>query len=214
MPSRWCSRRVCRPSTSASITCARHSARTCAVPPRCVASGAPWRSSISMSPTTRVGCAPSAAAPTAHRRARGRSMYRPPYDPDPHVSNLGDIVDPDAPDDRPWVIDVEPDGRAMHLTYGEARAQIDAVARGLARRSLKRGDSVGMLSANRTEMLIAYFAIMRAGFVAVPINHKLAPPIIEHIVKDSAIALMYADAERAAVVPPGLPVIPMDSAAP
>ncbi len=141
-------------------------------------------------------------------------MYRPPYTLDPRVSNLGDIIDPGAPDDRPWVIDVEPDGRATRLTYGEARAQVDAAARGLARRGLKRGASVGMLSANRAEMLVAYFAIMRAGFVAVPINHKLARPIIEHIVRDSAIALMYADAERTAMVPPGLPAIPLDAAAP
>jgi acyl-CoA synthetase (AMP-forming)/AMP-acid ligase II len=61
-------------------------------------------------------------------------------------------------------------------------------------------------------MLVAYFGIMRAGFVAVPINHKLPRPVIEHIVGDSAIVLMYADADRTAMVPAGLPVIPLDAA--
>ncbi|HJQ56005.1 MAG TPA: class I adenylate-forming enzyme family protein [Vineibacter sp.] len=138
-------------------------------------------------------------------------MYRPPYERDAKVSNLGDIIDPTAPADRPWVIDVAADGTAIRLSYGEARAQIDAVARGLSRRGLARGGSVGILAANRAETLIVYFAIMRAGFVAVPINHKLPREVIEHIVKDSAIALMYADAERAAMVPAGLPVIPLDA---
>ena len=140
-------------------------------------------------------------------------MYRPPYERDPNVSNLGDIIDQAAPDDRPWVIDVDADGSATTLTYGEARAAIAAVARGLSRRGLKRGASIGILSANRAEVLVAYFAIMRAGFVAVPINHKLPRPVVDHIVQDSAIVLMYADAERAALVPSGLPVIPLDATA-
>ncbi len=141
-------------------------------------------------------------------------MYRAPYTPDPEISNLGDIIDRTAADDRPWVVDVEPDGRFTRLTYGEARAQIDTVARGLSRRGLKRGASVGLLSANRAEMLIAYFAIMRAGFVAVPINHKLPQPVVNHIVADAAIALMYADAERAAMVPQGVPMIPVEATTP
>ncbi|TXL73074.1 acyl--CoA ligase [Vineibacter terrae] len=140
-------------------------------------------------------------------------MYRPPYERDPDVTNLGDVFDPQAPDDRAWVIDVEPDGNATTLTYGEARALIDAVARGLSRRGLSRGASVGILSANRAEVLIAYFGIMRAGFVAVPINHKLPRDVVDHIVKDSAIALMYADAERATMVPSHLPMIPLDATA-
>ncbi len=140
-------------------------------------------------------------------------MYRPPYERDPNVTNLGDVFDPQAPDDRAWVVDVEPDGRATTLTYGQARALIDAVARGLSRRGLSRGASVGILSANRAEVLIAYFGIMRAGFVAVPINHKLPRDVVDHIVKDSAIALMYADAERAAMVPSHLPMIPLDATA-
>jgi len=140
-------------------------------------------------------------------------MYRSPYERDPSISNLGDIIDPAAPDDRRWVIDVAADGTATTLTYGEARAAIAAVARGLSRRGLKRGASIGILSANRAEVLVVYFAIMRAGFVAVPINHKLPPAVVDHIVKDSAIVLMYADAERAALVPSGLPVIPLDAAA-
>jgi acyl-CoA synthetase (AMP-forming)/AMP-acid ligase II len=139
-------------------------------------------------------------------------MYRPPYERDSRVSNLGDIIDPAAPDDRTWVIDVAPDSSATRLTYGEARAQIDAVARGLSRRRLKRGAAIGILAANRAEMLVAYFAIMRAGFVAVPINHKLPRDVVQHIVNDSAIVLMYADPERAAMVPAGLPVIPLDAA--
>ena len=48
------------------------------------------------------------------------------------LKNLAAILDPAAPDDRPLIIQLSPEGdEGCRLSYGEARRRIAAVARGL-----------------------------------------------------------------------------------
>ena len=88
------------------------------------------------------------------------------------------------------------------MSYAAFDAECDAVARGLVAPGLKRGDRVGILSLNRIELLAAYFGIMRAGLVAVPISFKLAPETVAYIVADAGLRAVFHDATGPRSCPP------------
>ena len=129
------------------------------------------------------------------------------------LKNLGDLADRTRDPATVALIDCLDWARPREYTHGEIDRLADACARGLLHRGLKRGESVAILSANRAEFLIAYFGIMRAGLVAVPVNHKFPRETIEFVLRDSGIRLAFSDRERRASVPADLPVIEFDAPA-
>ena len=126
--------------------------------------------------------------------------------------NLGDLADPNQDPASVALIDCLDWTRPREYTHGEIDRLADACARALAKRGFKRGESIAILSANRAEFLVAYFGIMRAGLVAVPVNHKFPRDTIEFVLRDSGTRLAFCDRERMASVPAGLPVIEFDPA--
>ena len=66
------------------------------------------------------------------------------------------------------------------------------------RLNLQPGDRVALAMNNNPEYLAVLFAIWRAGLTAVPINAKLHPRELTHIVTDSAARLCIASADIAA----------------
>src|SRR6187402_952874 len=103
-------------------------------------------------------------------------------------SNLGDLADRSLDQDRVAVIDLrEPDAPRTY-SHGEIDAMAMGVAHLLMEAGFARGTRIGILSLNRAEVLAAYFGIMRAGLVAVPVNTKLPQETIDYILDDAAIA--------------------------
>ena len=128
-----------------------------------------------------------------------------------NLKNLAAILDPAAPDDRPLIVEVSPDGdEQLRLSYGEGRRRIAALARGLLKRGLRRGEAVAIVAANSADYLVLYMATMAAGLVSVCVNHKLPRETVAHIMKDSAIKLAIADAERAPLVALLVPTVAIE----
>ena len=113
------------------------------------------------------------------------------------IHNLGEVIGRDRPADAALLIEIL-DGRDRTIPAGAFHGAADALARGLLRRGLKRGDAVGIYAANRAEYLIAFAGIMRAGMVAVPVNVKLPRDTVAHIVGDASLKLILTDGENAA----------------
>ncbi len=120
--------------------------------------------------------------------------------------NLGDLIPRDRDLSKIAIVDLGGEKVPREFTYAQLDAMAMGVARALASRGLKRGDRVAILSANRIEYLAAYYGIMRAGFVAVPVNYRFPRSTIHFILADSGVKLVFCDAKRRADCP-DMPVV-------
>ena len=125
--------------------------------------------------------------------------------------NLGDLGDPATPDGDVALIDCRDWENPRILSHGEFDRQVKACARAIAARGLARGDRVAILSLNRAEVLVAYFAIMRAGLVAVPANIKFPRETIAFVLQDAQIKFAFCDATGRALLPADIPLVDFDA---
>jgi acyl-CoA synthetase (AMP-forming)/AMP-acid ligase II len=122
-------------------------------------------------------------------------------------SNLGDLIRRDRDPGKIAIVDLGGEEAPRAFTYAWLDTTANGVARALSARGFARGERIAILSVNRAEFLAAYFGIMRAGLVAVPVNFKFPRHTIHFIVQDAGAKLVFCDKERAAVVPEHLPSV-------
>ena len=121
------------------------------------------------------------------------------------VRNLGLIAD-HVPGGRLAVVDLGGDA-ARVITYDALRAEVRAVARGLAARGIRPGDRVGLLALNRAEYLTVAFGAVLAGAVVVPLNVKLSAETLRAILRQDGVAMLFAEDAFRDLAPEGVPVV-------
>ncbi|GAA1972375.1 long-chain fatty acid--CoA ligase [Microbacterium pumilum] len=83
------------------------------------------------------------------------------------------------------------DGQAM--TYAQLADLTDRVSALLSARGIGKGDSVAYIGENSPEFLATLFGCAQVGAVFVPVNTRLAPPEILHILADSRARALFRD---------------------
>jgi long-chain acyl-CoA synthetase len=124
-----------------------------------------------------------------------------------NFQNLGDLIGRDRDLAKIAIIDLGGEAGPREISYAGLDAMANGVARALLARGLARGGRVAILSANRSEYLAAYYGIMRAGLVAVPINFKFPRQTIHFIIRDCGAKLVFCDAARRADCPDALALV-------
>ena len=131
-----------------------------------------------------------------------------------HFYNLGDLIDKGQDLHKIAVIDLGGETAPREFSFDALDRMANGVARGLLASGLVRGERVALLSANRAEYLAAYYGIMRAGLVAVPVNFKFPRALIDVVLQDSGARLVFCDPQRRSHCPADLPVVDFGDAGP
>jgi fatty-acyl-CoA synthase len=76
------------------------------------------------------------------------------------------------------------------FTYGELADRCDRVATLLRDRGCGRGDRIAYLCPNTVELLEAYYGVLLAGCVLVPLNLRLAPAELQFVLDDCGARLL------------------------
>jgi crotonobetaine/carnitine-CoA ligase len=79
------------------------------------------------------------------------------------------------------------------LTFAEADAKTNAVARGLEALGVRAGDRVAILLPNCVEMVLTWLAANRLGAVAAPINTAFRGPALAHVLGLSGAKVLVVD---------------------
>jgi crotonobetaine/carnitine-CoA ligase len=80
------------------------------------------------------------------------------------------------------------------LTFGDVHERSDRLAAGLAEIGVGRGERLALVSPNRIEYIVTFFACAKLGAVLVPLNTFLRGEFLRHQLADSRAETLVADA--------------------
>ncbi|MEM4406780.1 MAG: AMP-binding protein, partial [Candidatus Methanomethylicaceae archaeon] len=95
---------------------------------------------------------------------------------------LSDLIDKNAMRKPHKTFIVDEKGR---WSFCEFRRKVNELSRGLLRAGVTHGDRVAVLQHNSMELLQVYFATMKTGAAAVPLNVLLSPKELKDIIEDA-----------------------------
>lgn len=80
----------------------------------------------------------------------------------------------------------------IRATYGQINSQANCLAAYLAEQGVEPGDRVALLLENSLEYVVAYYAALKAGAVAVPLNTELKPDGLRYLLAELEAAFVLS----------------------
>jgi acyl-CoA synthetase (AMP-forming)/AMP-acid ligase II len=101
---------------------------------------------------------------------------------------------------------VKPDGEALvcgeqRWSWRKVESEMAVCAAALAERGIAAGDRVALLVGNRAEFVVALFAVLRLGAIAVPLSTRYQNPEIAFALNDCGASLLVHEADLAPRLP-------------
>lgn len=111
-----------------------------------------------------------------------------------HALTIGSVIDHAAAvhGDRPISTALDR-GAAQRTSWRELRANATSLAAGLCRNGVGRGDVAATLCSNRNEHLGLFYAVPGIGAVLCPVNPRLPPDQIRHILQDCGACVLFVE---------------------
>src|SRR5690349_21973894 len=112
--------------------------------------------------------------------------------PPPEITTIADIVRVHA-DKRPDAIALVVGDR--RITFAELDARSSQAAQAFSAAGVGFGDRVAFIEKNSAEFFEVVFGLAKLGAIGVPVNWRLAPPEMLHIVDDAQAKVIIVGAE-------------------
>ena len=90
--------------------------------------------------------------------------------------------------------------RNLRFTYTQFAERASRLAGALREAGVKAGDRVAFLSLNCHRLLEAYYGVLEAGAVLLPLNIRLAPQELAYILNDAGAKILFLEKEFVSVV--------------
>lgn len=88
---------------------------------------------------------------------------------------------------------------STELSFEAVKEKSEQAAACFQAAGIGKGDAVALMSQNTFAFVFAFFGILKAGGVAVPVNHKLTAAEVDYVLQDSGARLFLFDGSLAAV---------------
>src|SRR3954447_12727740 len=98
-------------------------------------------------------------------------------------------------EDHPDRVAVRTKDDEVRLTWSQLRERVDALAGGLHRLGVRKGDTVALMFGNRPEFAIADLAVMTLGATPFSLYQTLSPEQIQYVVSDAATKVALVEQE-------------------
>jgi long-chain acyl-CoA synthetase len=87
-------------------------------------------------------------------------------------------------------------GTWQSLSYGDLVVLAEKIAAGLLASGFAAGDRAALIGPSSARWVVAYFGILRAGGIVVPIDKELKSAELRHILSDSEVRVIFVDRDH------------------